>query len=47
MSNNDKTKTKKVPFNRDAYAARDLTGLGWNAEDTNAIDTTVSPLGIV
>jgi len=47
MSNKDKTKTKKVPFDRDVYAARDLTGLGWDGEDVDVVDTTVSPLGVV
>lgn len=45
MSNNPK-KDRNKPFDREAYAARNLTGLGWSASGTEA-DNPVTPLGTV
>ena len=45
MSNNPK-KDRNKPFNREAYAARNLTGLGWTASGTET-DDPVTPLGTV
>ena len=45
MSNNPK-KDRNKPFNREAYAARNLTGLGWTASGTET-DDPVTPLGTI
>lgn len=43
---NKPMKTKNKPFNREVYAARNLTGLGWDATEVSPTTPPVNALGI-